>query len=123
MDVWTWEHFCNLADGYKLSLLMALIFANLATGIAVGFYTGTFRFKMVGDFLLKRLLPFVLGYGAVVAVAMTDDTWKTAIVAIWGIIIATLVGAIYENLKELGLPLPNLPGFPSSTSTPPTPPR
>ena len=123
---WNWQHFVNLADGVKLSTIMALIFANVALGLAVSFYTRTFQLKQVGDFLYKRVLPYVLAYFAVVAVAMADDTWKPAVVAVWGIILASLLGAIYQNLQELGLPLPNIPGSPPTPTktdeTPPSPP-
>lgn len=118
MDIWTWQHFVDLADGVKLNLMMALIFANVATGIAVGIYTGQFLFKKVGDFLLKRLIPAVLGYAAVIAVGMADDAWKVFIPVVWAFIITMLTAAVLENLKELGLPIPDIPGLPKTADKP-----
>jgi len=98
--------FVALANGTKLSILVALIFANLVTGVAVSIWTKTFRLKAVGDFLLSRVLPYVLSYFAVVLVAVVEPAWQPAVTAVWAVIIAALVGAILANLKEMGINLP-----------------
>jgi len=101
------EQFIALANGTKLSVLVAMIFANLILGIAVSIYTNTFRLKAVGDFLLSRVLPYILSYFAVVAVAIVEPTWKVAVTVVWGVIILALVGAILAKLKEMGINIPN----------------
>jgi len=98
--------FVALANGPKISILVALIFANLVTGVAVSIWTKTFRLKAVGDFLLSRVLPYVLSYFAVVLVAVVEPAWQPAVTAVWAVIIAALVGAILANLKEMGINLP-----------------
>ena len=100
------EQFIALANGTKLSILAALIFANLVTGVAVSIWTKTFRLKAVGDFLLSRVLPYVLGYFAVVIVAVVQPAWEIAVTIVWAVIIAALAGAILVNLKEMGIKLP-----------------
>lgn len=100
------EQFIHLANGARLSVLAALIVANLLTGVAVSIYTKNFRLKAVGDFLLSRVLPYVLGYLSVVVVAVIEPAWQTAVTAVWAVIIAALTGAILSNLKELGINLP-----------------
>lgn len=101
------EQFVALADGSKLSVLVAMIFANLVTGIAVSIYTKTFRLKQVADFLLSRVLPYVLSYFVVVTAAVVAPYWEIAVSVVWGIIIAALAGAILTNLKEIGVNLPD----------------
>jgi phage-related holin len=102
--------FIALANGTKLSVLVALIFANLVTGVAVSIYTRTFRLKEIGDFLLTRVLPYVLSYFAVVTVAVVEPVWEKAVTVVWGIIILALAGAILQNLKEMGIQIPDFLG-------------
>ena len=104
------EQFVALANGVKLSVLVALIFANLITGVAVSIYTSTFRLKAVGAFLISRVLPYVLSYFAVVIVAVVEPVWSAAVTVVWGVIIAALVGAILTNLKEMGISIPEFLG-------------
>lgn len=100
------EQFVTLVNGTKLSILVAMIFANLVTGVAVSIWTKIFRLKAVGDFLLSRVLPYVLGYFAVVIVAVVQPAWEIAVTIVWAVIIAALAGAILANLKEMGIKLP-----------------
>jgi ABC-type phosphate/phosphonate transport system permease subunit len=101
------EQFINLANGTRLTVLVAMIFANLLTGVGVSIYTRTFRLKAVGNFLLSRGLPYVLSYFGVAVVAVIEPAWQVAVTAVWGIIVASLVGAILTNLKEVGIALPD----------------
>jgi len=101
------NQFTALADGIKLTLLAVLIVANFLTGIAVSIYTGTFRLKEVGSFLCTRVLPYLVSYIAVCAIATVEPAWKAATVIVWGVILAALAGAILTNLKEMGIKLPD----------------
>jgi hypothetical protein len=101
------EQFISLADGIKLSALVALIGANLVTGLAVSIFTGAFRLKETAGFLLTRVLPYVLGYFAVSFVAVVEPAWQPAVTAVWTVIIMSLAGAILANLKEIGIHLPD----------------
>jgi phage-related holin len=101
------QQYVGLVDGVKLTLLMVLIFANFLTGLAVSIKTATFRLKELGLMLRDRILPYVLGYLAVGVVGLVDQAWQVAVPVVWGIILLTLVGAILQNLKELGINLPD----------------
>jgi len=101
------EQFVALANGTKLSVLVAIIFANVVLGLAVSIYTRTFRLKAVADFLLSRVLPYILSYFAVVAIAVVEPAWKAAVTVVWGVIITALVGAVLAKLKEMGIQLPD----------------
>lgn len=100
--------FVSLVDSIKLTLLMALILVNFITGLAVAFKTGTFNLKAMGGFLYSRVVPFVLAYLAMGIVATVDSDWAWAVTATWGVIILALGGAILQNLKELGIKVPDL---------------
>ena len=104
------EQFVALVNGTKLSILVAMVFANLITGIAVSIYTGTFRLKEVADFLMSRVLPYILSYLAVGVIAVVEPSWKAAVTVVWGLIIVALAGAILTNLKEMGINLPDFLG-------------
>jgi|GEM_PF-6553102 len=106
MEGWI-QQYVALVNGVKLTLLMSLIGANFLTGLAVSIKTATFRLKELGLMLRDRILPYLLGYLAVGVVGLVDETWRVAIPVTWGIILLTLVGAIIQNLKELGINLPD----------------
>ncbi|MFA5572423.1 MAG: phage holin family protein [Candidatus Bathyarchaeia archaeon] len=99
--------FVEVIDGVKLTLLFALVFANFLTGVAVSIYMKEFRLKKLGDFLVSRVLPYLVSYIAVGLIATLEVSWKPAVTAVWGIILASLVGAILTNLKEMGINLPD----------------
>lgn len=101
------EQFVALVNGTKLTVLVAMVFANLLTGIAVSIFTGTFRLKAVADFLTSRVLPYVLSYLAVGVIAVVEPAWQASVTIVWGLIIAALAGAILTNLKEMGVTLPD----------------
>jgi len=101
------EQFIEIANGTKLMVIVALIAANFLAGIVASIYTRAFQLRKVGDFLLTRVLPYIFGYFAIVIVAMIQPTWQTWIPIVWGIIVASLSGAILANLKHLGLNLPD----------------
>lgn len=101
-----WDEFVALVDGAKLSTLVAMIFANVALGVGLAVFTGQFRLKAVGDFLLLRVLPYGLGYFAIGMVALMDNTWEPALIATWVFVVGALTGHLAGQLRELGLPLP-----------------
>ena len=117
------NQFILLANGVKLTTLISLIFANLILGIAVSVYTGTFRLKCVADFLAKRVLPYTLGYFAIVVIAMVENTWIPAITVTWALILAALFGSILKNLKDMGISIPKVLAGEKDDNFPPSPGR
>jgi len=97
------NQFIALVDGIKLTTLFASIICNFLTGIAVAIKTHTFELKKIGEFLYTRILPYIVAYFGVGIAAIVDNSWAWAVTAAWGIILATLAGAILTNLKELGI--------------------
>ena len=102
--------FIALVDGTKLLVLMALIAVNFILGLAVSIKTGTFRLKAIADFMVSRVLPYILGYFAVGIMAVVEPSWQVAVTITWGLIIIALVGSVIANLKEIGINVPDVIG-------------
>jgi hypothetical protein len=92
----------------------ALIAANILTGLAAALFspaTMPFRLAAVGDWLFSRAIPYLLGAGAVQLLLMAtppDFADKAQMLGniVWGFVVAALIGKVIQNLKELGIPLP-----------------
>ena len=112
-------------NAYELAMLIfahplvravaGLIAANVLVGIAAGFYTRTFYLAGVGDFLLTRCVPYLLGAGAFQLVLLTvPPEWsgigEVASTAVWLFVVAALLGKILATLREIGLPVPAVLG-------------
>jgi hypothetical protein len=103
-----WNQFVDLVNGYKLSTLAILILVNLILGLVLAVTRKDITLSAVGGFVKTRVIPFVLGYLTVGIVATVDDGLEVSVPVVWGFIVASLVGIIMINLKELGLPLPDI---------------
>jgi len=100
--------FIGIVDGVKLTLLVALILANFVTGVAVAIKDKSFNLKAMGDFLASRVVPYVVGYLGIGILAVVESSWTWAVTAVWAIILATLIGAVLQNLRELGVSVPSV---------------
>jgi len=101
------ESFIALVNGTKLTILVAMILVNFLLGIAVSIKSKKFRLKEIGDFMVSRVLPYILGYFSVGILAVVEPSWGAAVTIAWGVILAALVGAILANLKEIGINVPD----------------
>lgn len=97
-----------LVDGVKLATLGVLILVNLILGVAVAFYTQTFNFKQLGAFMESRVLPYIIAYFGVGLYCVLDPSWSWAVTGTWVAVDVALLGAVLQNLRELGLPVPAL---------------
>lgn len=114
-------------DAYHLSLLifntawvraiLGLIGANVLLGVGAALFHRDYRFYLAstGDFLLNRVLPYLLGWAAVKLVAITAlaDFASAAMVAetaVSAFVVAALLGKIADQLRGLGLPIPSWAG-------------
>lgn len=102
--------FIAMVDGFKLTLLGALVLVNFLMGIAVSIKSKTFRLKQVADFMYTRIVPYLVGYYSVGILAVIEPSWSAWVTAAWGVIILALAGAIIANLKEIGINLPDSVG-------------
>ncbi|MFA5154454.1 MAG: phage holin family protein [Clostridia bacterium] len=101
-----WSQFVQMVDGMKLWTLGIFILVNFILGVAVSIKNKKFNLKTLGEFLGTKVVPYILGYYAVGMVALIEESWKTAVPVVWGGIVLTLLGAILQNLKELGINIP-----------------
>ena len=124
MDAW------NLAAtiyGHPLvKFVLGLMAANILTGVAVAARSRDFRLGALGDWLMTTAIPYLLGAGAVqivLGVAPPDYAQQAQALGtlVWGIVLAALLGKVIQNLRDLGMPLPEALGDkakPSARATP-----
>jgi len=89
--------------GVKVIVCHTLI--NVAVAIAVALKTNSFELGRVGEFLIRKLAPYVLVY---YMVKVAGEGAGVAFLApiVWTVIEATLTGDLLDNWERLGLPLP-----------------
>jgi hypothetical protein len=94
---------------------LALLGADVLSGIGISLYQKTFKLGAMADFLWSRALPYFLGAGALQLVVMSIppdypiggiDSNLTTI--IWGFVVAALIGQLLDNLRQMGLPIPEI---------------
>jgi hypothetical protein len=90
-------------DGVKLICIGVLL--NVVLAVAAALQNGRFSFAVLGEFLLRKLLPYVMVYVVFKLVAgETEFAWVS--VAVWALIQGMIVSSIVEKLADLGVPIP-----------------
>ena len=91
-------------DGVKIIVCHTLI--NVVIALAAALKSNTFELGRVGEFLIRKLAPYVLVY---YVVKVAGDGAGVAFLAplVWTVIEATLTGDLLDNWEKLGLPLPS----------------
>jgi membrane protein DedA with SNARE-associated domain len=74
MDQTFLDRFQELMSGFGLSAIIWLLIVNFITGSVAAAVSKTFTAKDVANIMGKKLVPIVVGYMAVVAVAVVDDS-------------------------------------------------
>jgi hypothetical protein len=102
--------------------VLGLIAVNVIVGIAVSLYTKTFHLAETGDWLLTRAMPYILVAGslqlvvATVPAAYLGDAGGTvgsiSGVAIWGIVIVSMLAHLADQARKVGFPIPSWMGSP-----------
>lgn len=100
-----WEFLQSVVDGGKAQVLVYLILANLAAGIAVSVKTWTFEVVRLKDFI-QRAVTIFAAYVAVSIAANAVADFDELVTVAWVALVAYLVAKIVKNLKEVGLPVP-----------------
>jgi hypothetical protein len=95
--------------------VLGLLAANIIAGLAAAFKSGDFHLAVLGDWLLTRAIPYLLGAGAVQVVLLTvPPEWggitQVAATGVWLFVVASLLGHILDALRDLGLPIPAMLG-------------
>jgi len=98
-----------LVELWNLGGVKAIIYQtlfNVVLALATAVYTDTFNLKKLGEFLYKKLLPFLTVYVVAKAVGVGAGIEWVAPIA-YAAIAAMLAGDMVENLVKLGLPIPD----------------
>ncbi|MCP4540649.1 MAG: hypothetical protein GY832_26220 [Chloroflexi bacterium] len=97
---WLW----SLA-GVQFIVSHTLINVVVAISASVQDKNDTFQYTKLFDFLGRKLLPYVLVYGAVKAVGV-DAGLDMLALPLWALIEAALLADLAENLARMGVPIP-----------------
>ena len=91
-------------DGIKVIVCHTLI--NVVVALAAALKSNTFELGRVGEFLIRKLAPYV---GVYYAIKLAGDAAGLAFLApiTWAAIEATLTGDLLDSWTKLGLPLPD----------------
>jgi len=90
-------------DGAKVIICHTVI--NVVVALAAALMTGEFQLAKLGEFLIKKLLPYTAVYVVVKVAGLTAGLdWLAP--ATWAAIEATLTGDLADNLVKIGLPMP-----------------
>lgn len=93
-------------DLTQINLIVAYTIINTLVAVAAGIRTGTFDLSKVGEFLYKKLLPYVLVYMGVGAFGdVAGLTWLTPVS--FAAIMTILTGDLTDSLYKLGIPMPS----------------
>jgi uncharacterized membrane protein YeaQ/YmgE (transglycosylase-associated protein family) len=96
----------------KLHIILALVFVDVAVGIAGALHLGRFEWRKVGEFYRTMVLPYVVSYLTVYVVGrlipgVVGDYVATGLDYVaFSTIVASLVGSIVANLRLLKFQVP-----------------
>jgi phage-related holin len=104
----------------SLLIILALIALDVITKVAVSIYKGVFDWNKLLLFLRTNIFPYVIVFGGVEGILFASKylpdvassisplitAMTTIAAATYALILARLVKSIYDNLKEIGIPVP-----------------
>lgn len=98
----------NALTGGDVIGLVALMAANIILSIVAAIKKGVFSFRNLGDFVPKRLMPFI-AYLVIAALASVSDQYVAAQVAVYAVLVALYGAGIAAAVKSLtGISIPNI---------------
>ena len=98
--------FAEIWSIWEVRFVVFHIALNLAIALAAAIRTSTFEFAKVAEFLYKKLLPNLIVFAVAKAVSGGMEM-EWLVTATWALIEMSLLGDMVENLKKLGIPIPN----------------
>jgi hypothetical protein len=94
--LWSW---------WQVKFLVGHTLINVAIAVGATIYSGEFVLAKTGEFLYRKLLPFVFIFGVCAVFAEAANLqWLT--VAAWAALELILLGDLSDNLARLGISLP-----------------
>ena len=92
----------------EVTWLVYLIIANVVTGIIASLRCGDFRLTKLADFLWKRVIPLLVGYGVAVFLASVQPNISLLKDGAFTACVAVMLGYVLNNLRDWGIPIPDL---------------
>lgn len=109
------------ADARVLTVI-GLIIGEVILAVAVAIKKKEFDPRRIAEFYRTMVIPYVLGYlafylaGKFITVALIEPydviVGEGGIWLAWIVLVYNLVADIFAKARALGIPLPDLPGFP-----------
>ena len=90
----------------QVKYLIYLVVANLLTGIGAGIKRGDVKLAELSNWLCKRVIPLLTGYGGVAIIALSNPELAWVRDAAFATLTLTLLGYVFNNLKDFGVNLP-----------------
>jgi len=106
----------------RVQTIAGLIILEVFLAVAGAVKEGKFEWRRLADFYRTMVIPYLLGFlgfflaGKFITLSLLEPydaiVGEGAIWLAWITVIFNLAADIYAKAKELGIPLPDLPGFP-----------
>lgn len=97
--VWLWGF-------WEVKVLLLHILANVVVAIAASIRTNEFLLGKLAEFLWRKVLPLVAVFGVLAFVGDTLEVGGLS-TATWLALETLLLADLADNLKKLGLPIPD----------------
>jgi phage-related holin len=82
------------------------VLINVVVALAAAIRAKDLDINRIGEFLYRKLLPFIMVYAVVVPFSeQTGLSWL--VTSAWAVIELTLLTDLLDNLKVLGVPIPD----------------
>lgn len=91
---------------WQVKFLISHIAINTVAAIAVSIYTSEFRLGKLGEFLYRKLIPYILIFAAVAALGEAANLAPLADI-VWLSLEAQLLADLLDNLKKIGIEIPD----------------
>lgn len=91
---------------WQVPFLVCHIALNVVVAVSASVYTGEFCLGKTGEFLYRKVVPYIMLFAAFAGLGEAANLGAitgTAFVALEGMLFADLL----DNLKKLGLPIPD----------------
>jgi len=90
---------------WEVKFLLAHIVINVVVAVAAALHVGDFQLAKIGEFLYKKILPYLAVWIVAKAMGeMANMVWLA--LAVFAVLELNLIGDLADNLSKLGVPMP-----------------
>jgi len=91
----------------EVKVILATVGINFVVAVAATLYSSEFVLARTAEFLYRKALPYVMVW-AVFRILGESAGYGNFSVAVFAVLELSLLGDLADNLKKLGLPIPDL---------------